>query len=158
MTSTMCSALICTRTIAAEQEIEEWTLGSDRPRGEIRVPQTRCVEGSDEARRQSIGDVWLYNCLLILGAGQPFVVPLLCQQPVPRTAPSEEIMHRRLQSHTPDWSAVFDWNTKETATLRRKFLGAVADTGTLILLIHFPNPTTGRIHADGNRFRYGPVR
>jgi hypothetical protein len=34
----------------------------------------------------------------------------------------------------------------------------VADTSTLILPIHFPNPTAGRVKGDGDRFRYGFVR
>jgi Metallo-beta-lactamase superfamily len=38
------------------------------------------------------------------------------------------------------------------------FLGQVADTGTFVLPIHFPSPTTGLIAADGERFRYTFVR
>jgi hypothetical protein len=34
----------------------------------------------------------------------------------------------------------------------------VADTSTLLLPIHFPNPTVGRITADGERFRYDFMR
>jgi hypothetical protein len=33
-------------------------------------------------------------------------------------------------------------------------LAAVADTGTLLLPIHFPNPTAGLVTADGERFHY----
>jgi len=32
--------------------------------------------------------------------------------------------------------------------------GKVADTSTLVLPIHFPTPTAGRIEADGDRFHY----
>jgi hypothetical protein len=33
-----------------------------------------------------------------------------------------------------------------------------ADTGTLILPIHFPSPTVGRVVANCERFRYTFVR
>jgi hypothetical protein len=33
-----------------------------------------------------------------------------------------------------------------------------ADTSMLILPIHFPSPTVGRVTADGERFRYTFVR
>jgi hypothetical protein len=54
--------------------------------------------------------------------------------------------------------AVFDWDAKQAAASRRQFLGSVADTGTLILPIHFPSPTVGRVTGDGERFRYAFVR
>jgi len=60
--------------------------------------------------------------------------------------------HRRRQHHQQP--TIVDWDAKEAATSRRGFLGAVADTGTLILPMHFPTPTTGRVRADGDRFRY----
>jgi len=49
---------------------------------------------------------------------------------------------------------VFDWDAQEAAASRRRFLGSVADTDTLILPIHFPAPTAGLVEADGTRFRY----
>jgi hypothetical protein len=46
----------------------------------------------------------------------------------------------------------------QAAQSRRRLLGQVADTGTFVLPIHFPNPTTGLVSADGERFRYTFVR
>jgi len=40
------------------------------------------------------------------------------------------------------------------ARSRRRFLSGIADTDTLVLPIHFPGPTAGRIESDGDRFRY----
>ena len=37
-------------------------------------------------------------------------------------------------------------------------LGTLADTSTLVLPIHFLNPTVGRVAGDGERFRYDFVR
>ena len=67
-------------------------------------------------------------------------------------------MHHQIQCREPDWSTIFDWDAKEAAASRRRFLGQVADTGTLILPIHFPSPTVGRVTADGNGFNYTFVR
>ena len=47
---------------------------------------------------------------------------------------------------------------KQAAQSRKRFLGEVAGTGTFVLPIHFPHPTTGRVEADGERFRYAFVR
>ena len=59
---------------------------------------------------------------------------------------------------SPDWSTIFDWDPKQAAQSRKRFLGEVAGTGTFVLPIHFPHPTTGRVEADGERFRYAFVR
>ena len=58
----------------------------------------------------------------------------------------------------PNWSTIFDTDPVQAAQSRRRFLGRVADTGTFVLPIHFPNPTTGLVSADGDRFRYTFVR
>ena len=57
------------------------------------------------------------------------------------------MMHHALQCREPGWSTIFDWDAKEAAASRRKFLSEVADTSTLILPIHFPSPTVGRVTA-----------
>ena len=40
-------------------------------------------------------------------------------------------------------------NPADQSFSRRQFLAQVADSSTLVLPIHFPNPTVGRIAADG---------
>ena len=67
-------------------------------------------------------------------------------------------MHHALQCREPDWSTIFDTDKEEAARSRKRFLGQVAGTGAFVLPIHFPNPTVGRIEADGERFRYRFVR
>ena len=67
-------------------------------------------------------------------------------------------MHHALQCREPDWSTVFDTDPAQAAQSRRRFLGQVADTATLVLPIHFPSPTVGHVGADGHRFRYTFVR
>ncbi len=36
-------------------------------------------------------------------------------------------MHHALQCREPGWSTIFDWDAKEAAASRRKFLSDVAD-------------------------------
>ena len=66
----------------------------------------------------------------------------------------EQLGSYLLQVREPDWSTIFDWDAAEAARSRRGLLGKVADTGTFVLPIHFPHPTTGLVAADGARFRY----
>jgi hypothetical protein len=63
------------------------------------------------------------------------------------------MMHHALQCRELNWSCVFDTDRKQAAQSRRRFLAQAADTSILILPIHFPNPTVGRVAADGERFR-----
>ena len=69
-----------------------------------------------------------------------------------------DMMHHALQCREPDWSTIFDSDPVQAAQSRRRLLGQVADTGAFVLPIHFPNPTVGRVAADGDRFRYRFVR
>ena len=54
----------------------------------------------------------------------------------------------------------FDTDKAQAEVSRRKFLAQVADTRTVVLPIHFPSPTVGRIGAEdgGKRFTYTFVR
>jgi hypothetical protein len=62
------------------------------------------------------------------------------------------MMQHALQCREPDWSSVFDTDRNQAAQSRRRFLGEVAVTSTLILPIHFPNPTVGLSQRMANAF------
>ena len=123
------------------------------------------------------GDVWRYNCLPIVEAGQAVLADdeftlddTAWLTPTPGHSPCHccvnirsggqravvtgDLMHHALQCREPDWSTVFDTDPKLAALSRRRFLGEVADTDTLLLPVHFPGPTAGYVRADGERFRY----
>ena len=127
------------------------------------------------------GDVWRFNCEPVVQAGQALLVDddymlddMVWLTPTPGHAPCHccvniksggqravvtgDLMHHALQVREPDWSTVFDWDPKQAAASRHKFFGEVADTSALILPVHFPSPTVGRITADGERFNYTYVR
>jgi len=127
------------------------------------------------------GNSWSYNCRPIVEAGQALMVDdtfelddAFTLTPTPGHSPHHccvnirsrgqqaivtgDMMHHALQCREPDWSTIFDTDPALAAQSRRRFLGQVADTGALVLPIHFPNPTTGLVAADGDRFRYTFVR
>jgi len=127
------------------------------------------------------GNVWSYNCRPIVEAGQALLVDDAYQlddtfslTPTPGHSPHHccvdirsrgqhavvtgDLMHHALQCREPHWSTIFDTDKEQAARSRRQFLAQVADSSTLVLPIHFPNPTVGRIAADGERFRYNFLR
>jgi len=127
------------------------------------------------------GNVWTFNCRPIVEAGQALLVDDAFQlddtfflTPTPGHSPHHccvdirsrgqhavvtgDLMHHVLQCREPSWSTIFDTDKKAAEQSRRRFLGQVADTATLVLPIHFPHPTVGRVTADGERFRYGFAR
>jgi len=66
-----------------------------------------------------------------------------------------DMMHHPIQCREPTWAAAPDWDPAQGIASRQTFLASVADTGTLILPIHFAAPTAGVVTADGpDRFHY----
>jgi len=127
------------------------------------------------------GNVWSYNCRPIMEAGQAVLIDdafalddTFTLTPTPGHSPHHccidirskgqhavvtgDLMHHALQCREPHWSTIFDTDREMAEKSRRNFLGKVAGTSTLLLPIHFPSPTVGRIAADGERFRYTFVR
>jgi glyoxylase-like metal-dependent hydrolase (beta-lactamase superfamily II) len=127
------------------------------------------------------GNVWKFNCEPVVAAGQALLVDdsyelddTFSLTPTPGHSPCHccvnitsrgqravvtgDMMHHALQCREPEWFTIFDIDPKQAVASRRKFLGEVAGTGTFILPIHFPNPTTGLVEADGDRFHYKFVR
>ena len=127
------------------------------------------------------GNVWRYNCEPVVEAGQALLVDddyalddTIWLTPTPGHSPHHccvnirsgeqravvagDLMHHALQCREPDWYTVFDWDAKQGIASRRKFLGEVAGTGTLVMPVHFPHPTAGLIEPDGARFRFKFLR
>ena len=127
------------------------------------------------------GNIWRYNCEPVVAAGQALLVDddfalddTFWLTPTPGHSPCHccvnirsrgrqavvvgDLMHHALQVREPGWSTVFDWDQAEAARSRRRLLGKVAGTGSVVLPIHFPHPTAGLIEPDGERFRYNFVR
>jgi glyoxylase-like metal-dependent hydrolase (beta-lactamase superfamily II) len=127
------------------------------------------------------GNVWTFNCEPVVAAGQALLVDddyqlddTFTLTPTPGHSPCHccvnissrgqkavvtgDMMHHGLQCSEPEWFTVFDIDPKAAVKSRRDFLGSVAGTGTYLLPIHFPNPTTGLVEAKGSGFTYKYVR
>lgn len=123
------------------------------------------------------GTVFRDNCLPIVEAGQALLVDddyalddTITLTPTPGHSPCHccvnifsrgqraivtgDLMHHAIQCLEPDWSATVDWDPKQSADSRRKFFASVVETGTLLLPVHFPAPTAGRIVRERDRFNY----
>jgi glyoxylase-like metal-dependent hydrolase (beta-lactamase superfamily II) len=134
-------------------------------------------EGAAARGQEREGKVWQMNCLPVVEAGQALLVDddyalddTAWLTPTPGHSPCHccvnirsrgqravvtgDMMHHALQCREPDWSTVFDTDPLLAAKSRRSFLASVVDTDTLVLPVHFPAPTVGRIGADGARFQY----
>src|SRR4029079_6746000 len=106
----------------------------------------------------SHGDVWRMNCLPVVEAGQAVLVEddfalddTVWLTPSPGHSPCHccvnirsggqravvtgDLMHHAPQRRETDWSPIFDWDAKEAAVSRRRFLGEVAGTGAFVLPI-----------------------
>ena len=126
------------------------------------------------------GNVWTYNCgpswkpakrcwstttissttrLAHAHAGA-FATPLLRRHPLPRAARGGHGRHDAPCAPMPGARTGPRSSTRMRRWLRSPpwFPGKVADTATFVLPIHFPDPTVGRVAADGERFRYNFVR
>ena len=123
------------------------------------------------------GPVWAMNCKPIVEAGQALLIdqtyslddtfflsltpghsPYHCCVHI-RSKGQEAIvlgdmMHHALQCRMPELSTGFCSDPAQAARSRTRFLTDYAGSGKLMLPVHFPHPTAGRIEAEGDHFRY----
>ena len=123
------------------------------------------------------GNVWRSNCEPVVAAGQALLVDddfalddTVTLTPTPghspghccvniashgmRAAVTGDLIHHALQCREPDWSTAFCADRALAARSRREFLAQAAEKGMLLLPVHFPTPTAGRVQAEGARFRW----
>lgn len=67
-----------------------------------------------------------------------------------------DIAHQPIQIAMPDWSTKFCADAKMAAASRRRILNHCADTGSLLLPVHFGWPYCGRIARRGKGFAFLP--
>lgn len=67
-----------------------------------------------------------------------------------------DAVHHPLQCTHPELGSPADYDPAMAVATRRRMFDRYADTDTLLLTGHFPDPTAGRIigHGDGFRFRF----
>ncbi len=127
------------------------------------------------------GNVWTYNCRPIVDAGQALLVDdtyalddTFTLIPTPGHSPGHccvdirskgqravvtgDLMHHALQCRMPELYTIFDTDTGVGIQSRRKFFESVAGTPAILLPVHFPTPTAGRITTLGAGYDYRFVR
>lgn len=65
-----------------------------------------------------------------------------------------DLMHHPIQVLKPDWYTMFDIDRAQGVRSRKTFFADVADTGTLLLPVHFPTPTVGQVCTTCSGFEY----
>jgi glyoxylase-like metal-dependent hydrolase (beta-lactamase superfamily II) len=63
-------------------------------------------------------------------------------------------IHHAVQLAHPEWSTRMCVDDAGSAQRRRAMLESIADTDTLLIPAHFPEPTAGWVTRDGDEFRY----
>ncbi|MFJ5224053.1 MBL fold metallo-hydrolase [Streptomyces sp. NPDC088400] len=70
---------------------------------------------------------------------------------------SGDCVHHPVQLAHPVIGACVDFDPRQSEATRRKLLGSLAGTDTLLLGTHFAPPTAGRVVAHGDAYRLEPV-
>ena len=102
------------------------------------------------------GDFALDDLITLTSGARPYARPLLHQHPLWGTARRRDRGPDASPVAMPGAGLVDDLllEPRQDARTRRAVLTSVADTDTMLMPIHFPAPTAGRIESDGTRFRY----
>ncbi|MFK4069844.1 MBL fold metallo-hydrolase [Streptomyces sp. NPDC029674] len=68
-----------------------------------------------------------------------------------------DLIHHPVQLPHPHIGSCVDIDPDQAEASRRALLASVADTDTLVLGTHFPEPTAGRVVSHGDAYRLTPV-
>ncbi|MGX1973057.1 MBL fold metallo-hydrolase [Streptomyces kronopolitis] len=68
-----------------------------------------------------------------------------------------DCVHHPVQFAHPAIGSCVDIDPERSEASRRRLLGSLADTDTLLLGTHFPPPTAGRVITEGDAYRLLPV-
>jgi glyoxylase-like metal-dependent hydrolase (beta-lactamase superfamily II) len=64
-----------------------------------------------------------------------------------------DFIHHPCQMAHPEWSLTSDFDPARSAVTRQDVFSGLADTPTLVIGTHWPDPTAGRVARDGASFR-----
>jgi glyoxylase-like metal-dependent hydrolase (beta-lactamase superfamily II) len=133
------------------------------------------LEREGKERAGGAGGVWRMNCEPIAKAGQALLVDesftlddCISLILTPGHSPGHvcvkvtskgqsaiiagDMMHHQLQCFDPTMSTIFCWDPHAAAESRKRVFEEVAETDTLLLPIHFPTPTAGRLKRAGGSY------
>jgi len=102
------------------------------------------------------GDHELDDCLRLEPAPghTPGNVLIHLRSRAERAVFSGDVLHHPIQVAYPEWSAAFCEDPAQSALTRRRLVETCADTPTLVLPAHFPDPTAGHIVSAADRWRF----
>jgi glyoxylase-like metal-dependent hydrolase (beta-lactamase superfamily II) len=123
------------------------------------------------------GGVWKMNCEPIVAAGQALLVDedfrlddgislmltpghspchvcVNLQSKGQRAIIAGDMLHHQLQCTDPTLSTIFCWDPEAARASRKRVFEEIEGTSTLLLPIHFPSPTAGRLKAAGSGFAW----
>jgi glyoxylase-like metal-dependent hydrolase (beta-lactamase superfamily II) len=142
-------------------------------KGEYAAWEALAKEGVD--RPGGAGGVWRMNCEPIVAAGQALLVDedfrlddgisliltpghspchvcVQVESQGSRAIIAGDMLHHQLQCTDPTLSTVFCWDPEAARASRKRVFEEIEGTSTLLLPIHFPNPTAGRLTQRGSGF------
>ena len=144
-------------------------------KGEYAAWEALAKEGVE--RPGGAGGVWKMNCEPIVAAGQALLVDedfrlddgislMLTPGHSPchvcvnveskgqRAIIAGDMLHHQLQCTDPTLSTIFCWDPEQARASRKRVFEEIEGTATLLLPIHFPSPTAGRLKARGTGFHW----
>jgi glyoxylase-like metal-dependent hydrolase (beta-lactamase superfamily II) len=68
-----------------------------------------------------------------------------------------DVMHHPIQVAFPEWNSRYCYDPGQSRATREAIVDRCADTSTMVLAAHFPDPVAGRIAANGERRRFAPL-
>lgn len=147
-------------------------------KGEYAAWEKLAAEGVEKPG--GAGGVWRMNCQPIVEAGQALLVdadftldeciglmltpghsPCHCCVEVrsggQRAIIAGDMLHHQLQCTDPSLSTIFCWDAEAARATRRRVFAEIAGTDTLLLPVHFPHPTAGRLTRAGDGYAWAFV-
>jgi hypothetical protein len=67
-----------------------------------------------------------------------------------------DMIHSPLQARYPDIGMRFDYDSKQAGQTRHKVFDRFCDMPTLMCVVHFPSPSTGRVRRWGDGYKFVP--
>jgi glyoxylase-like metal-dependent hydrolase (beta-lactamase superfamily II) len=65
-----------------------------------------------------------------------------------------DMIHSPVQARYPDLGMRADYDSQQAGQTRRKVFDRFCDTPTLMCVVHFPSPSTGRVRRWGDGYKF----
>jgi hypothetical protein len=65
-----------------------------------------------------------------------------------------DMIHSPIQGKYPELGMRADYDSGQAGQTRRKVFDRFCDTSTVMCVVHFPSPSTGRVRRWGNGYKF----